>query len=235
LRYDISDIIDEYPDVHIGVVICAGLNNKSSYTHLARLQQEALDAAKIKIGDHPITKHPHIASWRRMYKSFGTKPGDYRPSAENLIRRAIKTGKLYRINTAVDIYNVISVKYLLPMGGFDLDHIDGTIRLRKSDGGESFHPLGTKGPEETYTGEIVYADDSRVLTRRWNYRDAVNTLITKDTVNLVMFFDASSAITVEVVEDAMDAFIILLREACGGDVANAIASRDHPIIDFEAG
>jgi DNA/RNA-binding domain of Phe-tRNA-synthetase-like protein len=232
LRYDISDIIDEYPGVHIGVVVCRGLNNKASYNQLARLQQEALYAAKVKIGDQPLTKHPHIASWRRIYKSFGTKPGDYRPSAENLIRRAIKTGELYRINAAVDIYNVLSVKYLIPMGGFDLDHIDGMIRLRRSDGGEGFNPLGTKGPEETYNGEIVYADDSRILTRRWNYRDAVKTLITEDTVNLVMFFDASSEISIDVVKDAMDEFMTLLSDACGGDMVKAIASRDQPIVDL---
>jgi DNA/RNA-binding domain of Phe-tRNA-synthetase-like protein len=232
LRYDISDIIGEYADVHIGVVVCRGLNNRSTDPQLARLQQDALKVAKLKIGDQPLTQHPYIASWRRIYKRFGTKPGDYRPSAENLLRRALKTGQLYRINTAVDIYNVVSVQYLLPMGGFDLDHIDGTIRLRKSDGGESFHPLGTKGPEETYAGEIVYADDSRILTRRWNYRDTVETQITEDTVNLVMFFDASPEIPVDIVADAMDEFMTRLREACGGNIVHAIASKDQPIIEL---
>jgi DNA/RNA-binding domain of Phe-tRNA-synthetase-like protein len=232
LRYDISDIIAEYADIHIGVIVCRGLNNRSSHPQLAQLQQNALKVAKLKIGDQPLTQHPYIASWRQIYKRFGTKPGDYRPSAENLLRRALKTGQLYRINTAVDIYNIVSVKYLLPMGGFDIDHVDGTIRLRKSDGGESFHPLGTKGPEETYLGEIVYADDSRVLTRRWNYRDAVETQITEDTVNVVMFFDASAEIPINVVTDAMEEFMTRLRESCGGNIVHAIASKDQPVIDL---
>jgi hypothetical protein len=60
----------------------------------------------------------------------------------------------------------------------------------------------------------------------------VKTLITEDTVNLVMFFDASSEIIVDVVEDAMGEFMTLLREACGGAIAKAIASRDQPIIDL---
>ena len=197
-----------------------------------RLQQEAFDIVKGKLGKQPLTKHPHIASWRRIYRSFGTKPSDYRPSAESIIRRVLKTGTLPRINTAVDIYNVISIKYLIPMGGFDLDHIDGTIRLRKSGGGENFNPLGTKGPEVTYKGEIVYADDSRVLTRRWNYRDAVKTRITEDTVNLVMFFDASPEICVSVVENAMAEFMTHLHEAGGGDLENAIASKDQPIVEL---
>jgi lysyl-tRNA synthetase class 2 len=232
MRCDISNIIDDYPNIHIGVIICKGLNNKSSYNQLSKLQKEALNTAREQIGDQPITEHPYIASWRQIYKSFGTKPGDYRPSAENLIRRALKTGKLYQINTAVDLYNVVSVKYMIPMGGFDLDQINGTIKLRKSNGGEGFNPLGSKGPEETYNGEIVYADDSRILTRRWNYRDSVRTRITEDTVNLVMFFDASPEIGVDVVEAAIGDYTTLLADACGGEMAKAIASKEHPIIDL---
>ena len=110
MRYDISNIIDEYPGVHIGVIVCRGLNNKTSYSQLSRLRTEAMDAARAQMGDGPPTKHPHIASWREMYRSFGTKPADYRPSAENLIRRAMKTGELHQINTAVDLYNDRSIE-----------------------------------------------------------------------------------------------------------------------------
>ena len=232
MRYDISGVIAEYPGVNIGVIVCRGLNNRASYSQLPRLQAEALEAARAQIGDLPPTKHPHVASWREMYRSFGTKPGDYRPSAEALIRRAMKTGELHQINTAVDLYNIVSVKYIIPMGGFDLDRIDGVIRLRRSVGGEGFNPLGTKGPEETYGGEIVYADDSRILTRRWNYRDAVETRITEDTVNLVMFLDASPMIGVEVVEAAMEEYMALLGDACGGEMVKAIVSKDQPIVEL---
>ena len=232
LRYDISNIIDDYPDVHIGVIVGRGINNKSSYRQLAQLQRDALNIARHQIGDQAPTKHPHISSWRSIYKSFGTKPGDYRPSAENLIRRALKTGELPHINTAVDLYNVISVKYLIPMGGFDLDQIDGSITLRKSVGGESFTPLGSHGPEATYSGEIVYADDSRILTRRWNYRDAVHTRITEDTINLIMFLDAAPEIAVDVVETAMAEYMALLGDACGGEMMNAMASKDQPLVNL---
>lgn len=232
MRYDVSGVIGEFPVVHIGVIVSRGLNNSASYGQLPRLRTDALEAARAQIGDQPPTKHPHIASWREMYRGFGTKPGDYRPSAEALIRRAMKTGELHQINPAVDLYNVVSVKYIIPMGGFDLDRIEGTIRLRRSDGGEGFNPLGTKGPEETYSGEIVYADDSRILTRRWNYRDAVETRITEDTVNLVMFLDASPEIGVEVVEAAMEEYMALLGDACGGEMAQAIASKDQPIVEL---
>ena len=79
-----------------------------------------------------------------MYRSFGTKPSDYRPSAEALVRRTLKTGKLPVINTAVDLYNIVSVKHIIPMGGFDADKVEGDIYLRVSEGMEIFTPRGVQ-------------------------------------------------------------------------------------------
>lgn len=230
MKYNITGILDDYPGVKIGVLVGRGLDNHKPYEKLFPLQKEALKEAQRQIGDQPATKHPHIASWRDIYRSFGTKPSDYRPSAEALIRRALKTGKLPRINNAVDIYNIISVKHVIPMGGFDLDNVEGDIQLKKSEGGETFTPLGASKTEETYSGEIVYVDSERVLTRRWNYRDADETKITEDTKNMVLFIDASPEISRVTVEKALSELTGLLSDACGGDYSSGIASIDDPVI-----
>ena len=233
VKYDITGVIEKYPGVHIGVLFGEGLDNKTKFPGLFRLQKEAIDEAQKQIGDQPATRHPHIASWREMYRSFGTKPSDYRPSAEALIRRALKTGKLPVINTAVDLYNVVSVKHIIPMGGFDADKVEGDIYLRVSQGGEAFTPLGASKHEETYPGEVVYADDARVLTRRWNYRDADETKITDETRNLVMFIDASPEIMLDKIETALDELQLRLEKACGGKYVKAIASFDEPVIRLQ--
>ncbi|MES0325891.1 MAG: phenylalanine--tRNA ligase beta subunit-related protein [Candidatus Bathyarchaeia archaeon] len=232
MKYDITGIVESYPGVHIGVLYGEELDNVTPFPGLYRLQKEAITETQAQIGDQPATRHPHIASWREIYRSFGTKPSDYRPSAEALVRRTIKTGKLPVINTAVDLYNVVSVKHIIPMGGFDTDKVEGDIYLRVSDGGETFTPLGASKQEETYSGEVVYADDARILTRRWNFRDADETKITSETRNLVMFIDASPEIKLENVESALDELLHLLEDACGGKYAKAIASSHEPIISL---
>ena len=232
MKFDISGILDDYPDIHIGVLVGKGLDNKVPNDDLFRLQKQALASAQSQIGDQPPTKHPHIASWRELYRSFGSKPSDYRPSAEALIRRALKTGKLPRINNAVDLYNVVSVKHVIPMGGFDSDNVDGDIYLRRSEGGEKFLPLGASEHKETYSGEVVYADDARILTRRWNYRDADETKITEETSNLVIFIDASPEIGAEKVEAALGDLMKALQSACGGQYSSAIADNKQKVIDL---
>ena len=227
MEYNISNIIEKYPEINIGVLIGKNIDNTKNIDELDEMQREAINQAQKQIGDQPITKHPHIASWRNLYRSFGTKPGDYRPSAEALIRRSIKTGRLPRINNVVDLYNLVSVKYIIPMGGFDLDKIDGDIHLRFSEGLEDFTPLGQSEKQQTYQGEVVYADNTRILTRRWNYRDADQTKITPSTKNIVMFLDAGPEIPNKKVQEALEDFSKLMRNYCSGKISIDTANKEN--------
>lgn len=66
-----------------------------------------------------------IAATRAAYKLLGKDPSRYRPSAEALCRRLVKGERLYQINTAVDIINLVSAKTGYSIGGFDYDKIAG--------------------------------------------------------------------------------------------------------------
>ncbi len=228
----IACILKNYPEVKIGILIGKELKIENSNPGLDHVKADALIMAQEKIGCQPVTRHPYIASWRDLYRSFGTKPADYRPSAEALIRRALKEGGLPVINTAVDAYNAVSVRYITPMGGFDLDKLKGNIHLRYSNGGEEFTPLGSKVLETTYKGEVVYADDTQILTRRWNYRDCDETKITTMTRNVIMFIDGSCETPKKTVEEMLDHLKNLLKLYCGGDYIVSMASRESDILEF---
>jgi len=223
----IAEVFDRYPEAHVGVLVAEEVKVAMGDPSLEGVKAQALRAAEEKLGGVPATRHPFIASWREMYRSFGTKPGDYRPSAEALVRRALKTGSLPSINTAVDAYNAVSVTHLMPMGGFDLDGVVGDIRLRFSLGGEEFTPLGSDKTEETYEGEVVYADDERILTRRWNYRDCDETKITGETRGVVLFIDGPEGVPRSSVEDALRYLEKMFTRHCGGTYVSGVAWRDE--------
>ena len=232
MKFSIEGIVKKYPDINIGVLVGRSLKILKRPPELEKLKKKALAAAAEKIGSEPVTKHDFIASWRNLYRSFGTKPGDYRPSAEALVRRSLKNGCLPTINTAVDCYNSISVKHLIPMGGFDTDKVSGDIFLRFSPGGERFLPLGAKEGKETYEGEAVYADNKRILTRRWNYRDCDETKITEETENVAMFIDGSPEIQVTSIKQALGNLEDSLRSHCGGVYSIKIADYKNQVIDL---
>lgn len=230
MNYSIKGVVEKYPEVNIGVLTGTGLSIKRMHPDLEKYKSDSLQVAKDLIGDDSLTNHPYIASMRNLYRTFGTKPADYHPSAEALVRRAIKTQQLPLINTAVDTYNAVSIRYLIPMGGFDTDLIEGDIALRFSAGNEAFSPLGEIEHECTYPGEVVYADDRRVLTRRWNYRDCVETRITEKTVNVVMFADGSPEIPRVEVEKALKGLALNLEKYCGGSYSTDFADSGTPIV-----
>jgi DNA/RNA-binding domain of Phe-tRNA-synthetase-like protein len=227
-----GEILSRYPRVIIGVLVGRDVEVGDSDLALDDLGDLVIQEVRAAFESGPVTKHPFIASWRAMYRSFGTRPADYRPSAEALLRRVLRGKGLPRINTAVDAYNALSLRHLVPIGGFDLDRIEGTISLRFSRGGESFIPLGASGPEETYEGEPVYADEARVLTRRWNHRDCDHTKITEDTSNLALFVDGSEDIPKESVERAVGDLESLLSRCCLGEYSSAMADVRTPYVSL---
>ena len=217
-------ILSTFQGVNIGVLLGQDVDVVVPNEDLEAFKASVVEDAIESFDSEPVTSHPHVRSWREMYRVFKTKPGDYRPSAEALLRRAIKRRELPRINAAVDTYNAVSVRHRIPMGGFDMDSVQGTIRLRFSEGGESFMPLGASDPEETYLGEVVYADDAKILTRRWNYRDCDETKITEGTRTFIMFVDGSADMPRESVEEALMDLENSLRRFCGGTYTAHIAN-----------
>ncbi len=230
MNYTIEGVIGRYPDINIGVLAGKGLGIGKTDPDLEKYKTESIVIALKKVDDAPIGQQPHIASWREMYRSFGTKPGDYHSSIEALARRVVKTQQLPTINTVVDAYNSVSLRYMIPMGGFDTDHIEGDIALRFSEGNEAFRGLGMAEQEHTYFGEAVYADSKRILTRRWNFRDCVETMITESTTNLVMFIDGSPEILRTDVENALSELSLKLEKYCGGSYIGHVADKANPVV-----
>jgi DNA/RNA-binding domain of Phe-tRNA-synthetase-like protein len=229
LNYTIEGILGKYPKVNIGVLVGNGLKNSKANLELERYKRDSLRIMLEKVGDAPVSQHPYVASWREMYRSFGTKPADYHSSVEALARRAVKT-QLPRINTAVDAYNAVSIKHMIPMGGFDTDHVEGDITVRISEGNEPFQGLGMTEKEYTYPGEAVYADAKRILTRRWNFRDCVETMITEETRNLIMFIEGSPEIPRAEIVEALNELKTRLEQYCGGSYTTNLADSNTPII-----
>lgn len=73
-----------------------------------------------------IKQQPAIAATREAYKRCGKDPSRYRPSAEALRRRLLRGLELYRIDTLVDLINLVSLRTGYSIGGFDADKIQGT-------------------------------------------------------------------------------------------------------------
>jgi DNA/RNA-binding domain of Phe-tRNA-synthetase-like protein len=89
-----------------------------------------------------IKKRPPIHATRQVYKTLGKDPNRYRPAGEALCRRILKGQPLYRIDTLVDLINLLSLKTGYSIGGFDDDTIQGDLTLGVGRAGERFEAIG---------------------------------------------------------------------------------------------
>ncbi|MFE7776826.1 B3/4 domain-containing protein [Streptomyces sp. NPDC057445] len=188
---------------HLAVEAHGLVNGPSSEVGSALLDDAARRLAERLDGRAPH-EDPHMAAWRAAYTAFGAKPSRTRNSAEALARRALADGGLPRINLLVDAYNAISVAHLIPVGGEDLDRVQGGMRLVRATGEEPFTVVaaGQETVEHPEAGEIVWCDDEGVTCRRWNWRQGPRTRLTEESVNAVFLLESLAPMTAGELEAA---------------------------------
>ena len=133
-----------FPDYVALVLVATGIANgppdAASEARLAGAEDALRSSGLARAADHP-----HIAAWRDAFSAFGSKPSRYPSSAEALMARVLKGGSLPRVNLLVDLYNAVSVRHAVPVGGEDADRLEGALRLVVAAGGEPFDPRGDGG------------------------------------------------------------------------------------------
>ena len=175
-----NNIFNQFQGLKIGIIILKNINNtKSIDTFINTLHLEIENKIKNKFADIELSKYQVVSKWREVYKSFGEK--EARSSIEALIKRIKNNKGLYKINPLVDLYNVASLKFELPVGGEDLDKINDNIELTFANGDEEFISLGETSIEHPNKGEIIYKFKNTVICRNFNYRESEITKLTKDT------------------------------------------------------
>jgi DNA/RNA-binding domain of Phe-tRNA-synthetase-like protein len=134
----------------------------------------------------PAYGDAHLESWREAYRAFGAKPQRTPSSVEALAKRLRGDGQLPAINAVVDLYNALSVRFAIPIGGENVDAYAGSPVLKRADGHESFDTMKEGAPflEPVPAGEVVWADERGVTCRRWNWRQGVRTRIELPTTRM---------------------------------------------------
>jgi DNA/RNA-binding domain of Phe-tRNA-synthetase-like protein len=125
----------------LGVVSAQVRTAESSLELLGELY--SVEAAILKSVDpRTLLDAPAISATRAGYRALGKDPARYRGSAEALLRRIISGKHFPNINCVVDIINLVSVESRLPIGLYDLAHVQGDIVFRAGRKGETYKGIG---------------------------------------------------------------------------------------------
>lgn len=205
-----KEIFNQFPSTVLGVVVVKGINNRIDDHTIPALLRAEESRIRATINKENLSARPEIVAWREAYKKFGVKPSDARSSVESLYRSVLNGRDIRRVNPLVDLYNYISLRYMLPAGAEDLTQINGDIELTFAGPNEpAILLLGDDKPEVPPIGEVIYRDNNGAICRRWNWREADRTKIIPQTKDCIIVLERLEPIEVSSLEGA-------LKETCEG-------------------
>ena len=221
-----------FPEAAIGVIVARGMKPADEVpaedaAAIATLLREANAQADRHLTSNTISQNEVVRVWRDAYQQFKTKKGA-RCSIENLLKRVLKGNPVGSITPAVDIYNAVSLKYALPVGGEDIDTFEGDLRLGITEGGDAFRALGEDEDDPTLPGELCYRDDAGAVCRCWNWRDGQRTMLTGNTKNAFLILECVDPARTDDLKAAAAMLAEKVQALCGGTASVHILSKDAP-------
>lgn len=196
IHVSISDEIQKIcPDLYILVIACDVKNTISDEQLWKEITEEEM-AVRASMKLEEINKWQPIFATRQAYKRLGKDPNRYRPSAEALRRRILRELPLYKVDTLVDLINLLSIRSGYSIGGFDVSKIVGNeLVLGVGREGENYQGIG-RG-DLNIAGLPVYRDAQGGIGTPTS--DEERTKINLDTSRLLMIINGYSG------EDGLEA------------------------------
>ena len=138
----IDAVAADYPAFRVAFAVLRGMRRDGrACPAIDALVAEAEALTAERLAECDIAALAEIADWRVAYRSFGIKKTSYRNACEALLRRLRGGAGLPRVLPLVDLYNALSVKYLIPVGADDVAALAPPLAFRYARPGDSFHDL----------------------------------------------------------------------------------------------
>jgi DNA/RNA-binding domain of Phe-tRNA-synthetase-like protein len=224
-------ILARFPTVAGGVILAQNMTNGPTPASLQAIYQAEQQATLRRIGATPLSQIPSLAAWRGAFRGFDVDPTQYRSAAEALLRRLTKKGDIPGINLLVDLGNLVSIRYALPVAVFDTRTLQGSVTVHFADGSERYTTLGESEVDHPRPGEVVFSDESKlVIARRWCWRQSEQSAATVETRSAIITVEAHHTGGHRDIEAALNDMLALLRKYAGGNVISAVLDAEHPAL-----
>lgn len=205
------EIFEHFPGMHLVVAIVEDLDNTAPRPAVSRFWSESWTAATSD-GLEDARKHPHVEAWRRDFAALGVSMKRFPTSIEALLRRALRGGEVFTINPLVDFYNALSVRYVHPVGAFDLGALSAPIALRRTRDQDRFTALDADEDTAVPPGEIAYASGESILTRHFMWRQSRLALVGAHSRDVFLVSEIPGVAGADAARQMHDAMVGGLRE-----------------------
>lgn len=170
-----------------GAAVCATVTNADTSPQLQDEIDETLHSLCLRYTPQTIKQRSGIAATRAAYHATGKDPSRYRPACEQLARRVLQGKSLYRVDTLVDIGNLVSLISGYSTGAIDADKLIGHhIELGIGQDDEPYEGIGRGALN--IKGLPVYRDAAGAFATPTS--DSIRTMLSPGTCHLILLINA---------------------------------------------
>jgi len=206
-----NDILAAFPGLSVAEGKVGPLSIQEKSPRLEALRDEIVCSVREQYTLERIKDEPLFRAYRDFFWRVGVDPTRTRPASEALVRRILAGKMLPAINTAVDAYNLASIRTGIPIAAFDADTLAGELAMRFAEEGEAFLGIGMTAPVLLHKNQVILTDDDAIVAV-YPYRDSDATKITLDTETVHIVACGVPKVEREKVHSAYELAVSYLQE-----------------------
>lgn len=231
-----KEVIEKYPDLIIYIPIIKGFDNTKGREESVKLLRECEAILRGRFRSvEELLEDRYISPYFDMFRSFGANPKKIKPTHFALAKRVLEGMELPDINPIVNIYNALSIKYLTPYGGEDLETVYGDFRLKFSEGNEHWKGIGKELGINPPKGSLIWVDDFDVSTVALNWRQCERTKLRETSNSGYFIMDGFESVNDENIRTGASELVGIVMKLCGGksEVIKLTSTNPSVEVDFD--
>lgn len=210
-----SEIISTFPGIFFAEGDIGPLFIEKNNVNLEILKTEIISETKERYTLEQVKNEPLFRAYRDFFWSVGVDPTKTRPASEALVRRILAGKMLPTISTAVDAYNLASIRTGVPIAAFDADRLKGKLTMRFAQEGEEFLGIGMDKAHILHKNQVILTDEKEIIAI-YPYRDSDNTKVTPTTKTIHIISCGVPNVKMETIIAAYELSIRYLKEYASG-------------------
>ena len=209
-------VVEQFPGITVLLRLIEGVVVEEGSDELEELKVKVVEEVRSRFTAEALKDHPVFRAYRDFFWRLGVDPTKTRPAGEALVRRTLVGKPVPRINTAVDAYNLASMKTGVALAAFDLSKLTLPLKLRFAEPNEAFKGIGMAEAKKLKGGEVVVSDAEGRLVAIYPYRDSDDSKVTLNTHDIALLVCGVPGLELSSLEEAEELAVKYVTQFCGG-------------------
>lgn len=183
-----------------------------------------------ELEDQPITSNETILEWRSLWKQVGADPNRYRPSIEAMLRRIKKRNYLSSTNSAVDLNNLFSLQFKIPIGIYNLEQVMNFVEI--TIGSEMDTYEGVNGRNNSLHKFIIAKDAKGPFGSP--FVDSLRTVVNESTREALHIYFLPPSLSNEKAMEWLKSSGKMFTDISGGDSTSFILTKEQASVIIQS-